>query len=456
LVPIALSDRERGEPSALTFAVGLNLASLCQRLVEVKPERGEIALFDRWNRAVCSTRGAPALQSADPELRGFLLPGSGNYQRQVEGQRFRGTVAAVLDGWRVVVEQPQDVISSPTLVLRNRALLWLCIGAAAAVASGLILSGSIYRPLQLLTAGVREIGTGNLGFRLQTASNDEFAQLARAFNTMSQGIAERDAEIREWNAKLQARVEKRGKQLKAAQDALLRSQKMAGLSTLVAGVAHEMNNPLTGILGLSQVLWGRGRKQGTDSSELELLGSIVTEAKRMQRLLSRMQALSDTVNTEDFREVKVGRLLDGVLLAARARMRELGIELFVDFKHGQATVLGDQYQLNQVFHGIVDNSLKAMTDQGGTLSVSTSSPDGDWIVITVSDTGHGIKEEQLEKVIEPFFTTKQGGAGDGLGLSLTYQAVRAHGGNLEVRSEWGKGTEVEVRLPAIRVGAHLA
>lgn len=445
-----LGQQQRG----LNVALGIALDALCERIAQGAPAEGDVRLLDATGRQVCHGAKVAKLENAPVSLGRLLHSSDESYEREQSGERLHGVAIAVLEGWHLVVEQPAEVIARLTRSLRNRALLWLGIGAAAAVATGLWVAYSIKRPLERLMLGVKAIAAGNLEFRLDTTGRDEFGRLATAFNRMSGEIAERDREIQDWNTELKARVDQRSRQLEEAQEALLRSQKMAGLAALTAGMAHEMNNPLTGILGLTQVLAARVKKRPDQAQEQKVLDSIIVEAERMRRLLSEMSSLGQLGGQEGFQEVRVQPLVESVVLSERSEAESREVELQVDCQDDGSRVFGDQKLLSRALAALVDNALTAAPAQGGIIKVATECPKESWVKITVEDNGRGIDKEHLEKVFEPFYTTKQGG-GEGLGLAQVYQTVQAHGGRIELHSQSGQGTQLEIFLPTMGIGAHL-
>lgn len=452
IVPLVLDlgRQQRG----LNLALGISLGSLCERLAQGAPNQGEVRLLDAVGRQVCLGERVAALEPAPTTLAPLLRGRSESYERVQGGELRHGVAIPVLERWHLALEQPAEIIAQHTRSLRNRALLWLGIGAAAAVATGLWVAYSIKRPLERLMRGVRAIAAGNLEFRLDTTARDEFGRLATAFNRMSIEIANRDREIQDWNSELQERVAQRGRQLEEAQQALLRSQKMAGLAALTAGMAHEMNNPLTGILGLTQVLEARVKKRPDQGQEQKVLASIVAECQRMQRLLAEMSSLGQLDGQEGFQEVRVQPLVESVVLSKRAEAESRQVQMRADCQDAGSRVSGDQKLLSRALVALIDNALTAAPAEGGVINLTTECPEAGWVRLTVEDNGCGIEKEYLEKVLEPFYTTKQGG-GEGLGLAQVYQTVQAHGGRVELHSQPRQGTQVALFLPTVGIGAHL-
>jgi signal transduction histidine kinase len=460
LLPLSATEAaEDGQPGT-QVSVGLSLESLCSALDKARPSFGSVVLLDGWNRKVCENGQPAALEAAEPTLVTVLGGNAGLYSRNATSGVVKGASAGAAHGFCVVVEQPIEISAAPSERLRWQAIGWLLVGVVAAALGGWALGRSILVPLETLTRAARRIGRGELGADLGLGPrDDEFRDLADSFNAMSRAIAERDREIQSWNTKLQERVEERGRELEEAQQALMRSQRIAGLAVATAGVAHEMNNPLTGVLGLAQVLATRLRRSEGREGEVQMVTSIVDEAKRMRSVLERMESLgAEGEEDRNLRSLKLPAILDGVLLAQRQRIERQRVEIDKRWPPG-LEVLGDSYHLHAVFAELLDNALNAVSVREAGLQrrigLTASNSEG-WVDVTLSDNGRGIPDEHLDRVFEPFFTTKPDGKGAGLGLSQVYRLVEGMGGSVTIHSQLLEGTSVKVRLPRARSGAVLA
>lgn len=461
LLPLSVSDHSADGRLSATVGIGLSLEELCGSLRRANPARGSTRLLDTHNRVLCDD-GRPSLSFvAQPSLVDALALGRKSYTRQSDGAEVSGAVSLAFDQFRVVVEQPTAVIAAPTRMLRGQVALWLVLGTVAAVVSGFILGRSILEPLERLAAAAGRIGAGVFGEKIPNTNFDaEFAALATSFNDMSLAISERDREIQGWNRELLTRVEERSRELEAAQDALLSSRKMAGLSVTTAGVAHELNNPLTGVLGLAQVLAARLQRRGEGGEEIEILASIVGESKRMQALLERMKVLHGDAEHGSYREVSCAHLLEGALIVRKREFEQLQITVTCKRSEPPIFVWGHFERLHMVFVELIENSYRALREfhspGDGTLLVDARAINDDWIEIAIEDNGPGIPPSDQARVFEPFFTTKPGGVGQGLGLAQVYRMVEAHSGRVWFDGKTSQGCRVIVRLPRARIGAHLA
>jgi two-component system, NtrC family, sensor kinase len=459
ILPMTATDRSP-EGDMTTVGLGLDLGQLCVDLVRAQPKEGSVQLVDAWHRSVCTNGRAGTLTPVDAVLRTAIETSQPFYSRSTGNGEMKGALAATPLGFSVLAEQPLSLLSAPSSTLRQQVALWLIVGLLAALASGWVLGRSILSPLGDLTRAAQRIGAGMFGERLSATHLDaEFATVAHSFNTMSEAIATRDNEIQTWNRELQNRVDERSRELEAAQDALLASRKMAGLSVTTAGVAHELNNPLTGVLGLAQVLRARLLRRNEQPQEAEILTSIVHESKRMQALLERMKVLHSEDENSNFRPVHAGNLLDSVLLTRREVLDPTKTLVQRRYPHSPTFVSGNLERLHMVFAELVENALQSIFDahpaDGGILTLEIRQTSNDWVELSVQDNGKGIPATDVDRVFEPFFTTKPNGKGQGLGLAQVYRMVESHGGKVWVDRKFNPGCRLVVRLPHTTVGTHL-
>ncbi len=465
LLPLSVSDHSEAGHLSATVGVGLSLDVLCRTLHRANPTKGSVLVLDRRDHLLCENGAPSGTFDAQPSLIEAVNRGNNAYTRTSAAGELRGAVSNTRDAFRVVVEQPTAVLAAPTRVLRSQVVLWLAVGTLAAVVSGFVLGRSILNPLEKLSAAATRIGSGIFGERIKSSEFDaEFAALAASFNTMSHEIEKRDREIKAWNEELQTRIDERSRELEAAQDALLSSRKMAGLSVATAGVAHELNNPLTGVLGLAQVLAARLHRRGReghdqDDQDIDILSSIVAESKRMQALLERMKVLQGDPEQSCYREVSCVHLLEGALLIRKRDFEALGATVSRPRSESPIHVWGHFERLHMVFVELIENAYRALEETvpagEGRLSLESKIINEDWVEISVADNGPGIPIADQSRVFEPFFTTKPGGVGQGLGLAQVYRMIEAHSGKVWFETGRALGCRVIVRLPRARIGAHL-
>ena len=249
-------------------------------------------------------------------------------------------------------------------------------------------------------------------------------------------------DIRERRAKEQA-LETTLAQLRATQQQLIQSEKLAAVGTLISGVAHEINNPLGNILGRVQLLQ---RAAGDDESKRDLQ-TVRDECERAIRIVRNLLSFTRE-HMPETTLVSLNDVIDQVLELRAYELKVSNIELKKNFGADLPQIHADPHQLQQVFLNLVINAEQAMTAAHGRGSLSiTTKRVGDTLQVVVADDGPGIPDELISQIFNPFFTTKDVGAGTGLGLSVCYGIVKEHGGQMRVESEQQKGTTFTVELP---------
>jgi two-component system NtrC family sensor kinase len=229
--------------------------------------------------------------------------------------------------------------------------------------------------------------------------------------------------------------------LRRTQEQLLQSEKLAAMGRLTSQIAHELNNPLYGIMNTLELLKTEVSPQ---SKRRKILEMALSETKRLSDLLRKM--LSFSKPDQDKRQpVDINTVIDEILLLHEKQLKENDIHITSAFADGLGLVNASKDQLRQVFLNMVANARDAMTN-GGTLTVSTRG-DAENVIVEIKDTGTGIKAEHLDKIFDSFFTTKDAVKGVGLGLSVCYGFIKDHGGDIVVKSQEGAGTTFVITLP---------
>lgn len=312
-------------------------------------------------------------------------------------------------------------------------------------------STRITSPIKRLTEGARAIGEGNFSHRIKIKSSDELGVLANTFNRMAEELEKSYKRIEEYSKSLERMVEERTRELRDTQAQLIHSAKMATIGQIGAGVAHEINNPLTSILGYTQLLSSKLDKIPLEPEIFKMfnnyLDKIEKESLRCKGIVEKLLSFSRKPS-EGLELFHVNKIIEDTLSLLRNQLTVNNIQVITDFYQELPPVKGIPNQIQQVFVNIIVNAKDAMPE-GGILKISTSL-EKDMVKISFSDTGHGIPQENLQRIFEPFFTTKSNKKSVGLGLAISFNIIREHGGEIKVESEVGKGTTFSIYLPPVK------
>jgi len=307
------------------------------------------------------------------------------------------------------------------------------------------------RPIEKLIEGTKRVSQMELDQPIEiTGSSEEIDELARSFDIMRERLRTAVAEINQFTQKLETKVEERTQQLKAAHQKLLQSDRLASLGQLSASVAHEINNPVAGVLNLSMLMQRMLKDDGIPPGRLEefrkYLGQVTNETTRVGRIVSDLLAFSRRSKPQRA-PADLNKIVRMTLSLAQHKMKLSGVTVEANLREDLPQVPCDGSQIQQVALNLLLNAAEATQTRGERrVEVATSATDG-MVLLTVSDNGEGIPKENLAKIFDPFFTTKPEGKGVGLGLAVSYGIVEAHGGDIEVRSKVGEGTTFTVSLP---------
>lgn len=310
----------------------------------------------------------------------------------------------------------------------------------------------VHRPVQAMLKGVRRLATGDLATRLTVGGPTELKELALSVNLMSQQLQTQSRELEEWNRTLETRIAEKTEQLERTRDQMVFAEKMSSLGKLAAIVAHEINNPLAGILVSAKWLRRRVAKIASASPDGpaaevaqldESLAMVESETARCGDVVRNLLLFSHR-GDPGFEAVEANALLERAvrLIRHRAEMEEVEIRFALD--ENLPRIQGSAAEIQQAILAILINGLEAM-DDGGELRIATRPANGG-IVIEIADNGCGIPEHLRARIFEPFFSTKEVGNATGLGLTVVYGIVERHGGRIDVESG-EKGTTFRIFLP---------
>ncbi len=296
-------------------------------------------------------------------------------------------------------------------------------------------------PVQRLVRHSALVATGNLDSRVPVTSGDELGELSESINHMTESLEVADKELKGWADSLENKVEERSREIMRMEEQLHRSEKLASLGTLSAGVAHEINNPLTGILLYASILNSDKR---LDPALLPDVARIISETQRCAGIVKDLLEFSRESLPEK-EDTALDAIVDEVVTLFHQQPDFRDIDIQKNYVSHLPRISVDPNQIRQVFINLIINAGHAMS-QGGALEISTyQSVDGKYVCVALKDSGDGIPEENLTRIFDPFFTTKP--TGTGLGLSISYGIIENHGGRIEVKSRVGEGTQFVVMLP---------
>ncbi len=315
-------------------------------------------------------------------------------------------------------------------------------------------------PVTALKRGTERLAAGDLGYQINVQSTDEIGDLACSFNGMSRQLQSEHNQNLAWTRTLEERVEQKTRELKRAHEHALHTEKMASIGKMAAVLAHEINNPLSGILTYAKLLhkWidreelerqkATGGEAGVRRYQeiCDSLDLIASESRRCGDLVRNLLTFSRTTPM-NLQATNLNQVIHQSLRLVQHQLDLANIQVELKLDPDLPQVVCDSAQIEQVFLALIMNAMDAMP-QGGNLWLNTSfSHDPRQVRIVVRDDGAGIPPEILPRLFEPFLTTKETGRGVGLGLAISHSILERHSGNIEVQSEAGRGTTFTVTLP---------
>ena len=363
------------------------------------------------------------------------------YNRVIlEGKDWVGR-AFVVDDWYITTYTPIydmnknliGILYVGLLEAKYRDIKWHAIwmnlgitglGMVIAFIISFYLGNTIIKRIRMLKEAAEAIAAGNLDYKLSPDKISGFDMLDEAFNYMSTSLKDHDAKLHK------------------AHQQLARTERLTALGEMAAGVAHEINNPLGGILLYSNLVL---EDVPEDSPARENMEKIIYQTNRCKGIVQNLLDFARTP-TGDMLPLKINSVINTSLSLVKDQSMFHGVDIKADLANNLPEVIGDKARLEEVFLNLFINAADAMKGKG-TLTITTRLSGNNSVKINVSDTGGGIAKEHLPHIFEPFFTTKEPGRGTGLGLSIVYGIIRKHNGFIDAESEPGKGTTFIIILP---------
>ena len=342
----------------------------------------------------------------------------------------------------------------------------LAVALAMILGVVLLLVRDVVAPLRMLEERSSDMANGQLARPVPPwGEADEIGRLAVIFEEMRRSLRDRLRSTESINVDLEREVRRRTEaleqrnaelheamdKLRRAQDNLVRSEKLASMGRLVAGIAHEINNPVNAVINslgpledaVKRIAAGEGGSPVDIAKEAEEILAVVQRGAARTKAI--VQALHGYARGDDSvqREVNLARSVDETLGLLQHRLRHVNVVKDVEPK---ARILGFPGQVGQVLMNLLTNAAQAIGEKGGTISVTARNQDA-WVVLSVADDGPGIPKDVLPHIFDPFFTTKDVGEGSGLGLSIVHGIIERHGGHIDVDSQPGQGTKFSISFP---------
>ena len=320
-------------------------------------------------------------------------------------------------------------------------------------AVGLMLQRLIYLPLKDLESGAKKVASGDLDHVISVRADDDFGHVAGSFNQMTLALKRSMSEIRELVQTLESKVQEKTQQLQVAQAEVAQGEKLAAIGLLASGIAHELNNPLTGVLTFTSLLRKKMPDGTPDAEDLDL---VIRETNRCAAIIRRLLDFArEKVPVKGFFDLNL-LILDTVHFVDRPAALQQ-VEIVTELDPDLPQVWGDADLMKQVLLNVLVNAEQAIDGPGrivvqsrrhlAGMATEAGSGSAPMVEIVVTDSGCGIPEANLKRIFDPFFTSKEVGKGTGLGLSVSYGIIKSHGGEIKVESVVGSGTTFRVYLP---------
>jgi len=355
------------------------------------------------------------------------------------------TILGVLDVMIPLTETEQFIVEFETTQYAGGVALLLVLTGFC----GMFLWKTVNIPVHRLTEGTVAVMNGDLDHFIDVKTKDEIGFLTNSFNHMTRTLKQTQQELQNLNQTLEERVQKKSEELKRAQANLIQVEKMVSLGTLAATVAHELNNPLEGILTYAKLIRKRMNRPGlTEEEQTEIVSEltmIADETARCGNIVKNLLLFSRK-QVGEFKQNDIRMLVEQSAKLMEHHLKMNNIVQRINYADPLPLVVCDGEQIQQALLALQINAVESMQSEG-TMEIVALKASDDTVTITISDTGIGIRSEDLPHIFEPFFTTKKEGKGTGLGLAVVYGIIERHHGTITVVSEPNKGTTFTITLP---------
>jgi len=325
----------------------------------------------------------------------------------------------------------------------------IALAILIALIVGIFIWVFVHIPISKILIGTKEVAAGNLDYKIKLSSDDEIGQLAASFNKMTDELRVAKKEITQWSEELENRVREKTEQLEKTQERITQIEKMASLGQLSATVAHELNNPMAGILTYSKLIHRKIKNNSVPLKNqddiLQNLKLIETESDRCGKIIKDLLLFAKK-QVPEFRQHNLNDIIDDSYRLIIHHLELHQIEFVKKLENDLPLIWIDDNQIKQILLALYVNAVEAMED-GGILTVMTHYNKTEHkVFLSVKDNGKGIPEDILPHIFEPFFTTKNAIKGSGLGLSVVYGIVSNHDAEIEVQSKQDEGTTFIVKF----------
>jgi two-component system NtrC family sensor kinase len=322
----------------------------------------------------------------------------------------------------------------------------------ASVVLTILIRRTVHRPISQLIEGTRAVAELDWEHSLPISTSGDFHELIKSFDMMRKRLKTAIDDLNEMTATLEEKVQKRTVELDHMHEKLSQSDRLASLGQLAASVAHEINNPIAGVLNLASLLQRIMTTEGIPRERVEevrkYFEQIASETARVGRIVQDLLAFSRRSTPQQV-NVDLNDIIRRTISILNHKLELMGVTLNLQLNEQAVSVRCDASQMQQVIVNLVMNAAEATMSKGnGRVEIRTvPDPARHCVVFEVADNGDGIATENLRKVFDPFFTTKAEGKGTGLGLAVVYGIINAHGGEIKVDSKVGTGTTFRIELP---------